>query len=159
MNSNIDNNKRDFFKKTGSLIGLGLCACLTSSILTACDKDEEVSAPFPETLKYIITSASPLANAGGLSEIKIKNSKGTDVSFIIYRADATKFAVLEPICYHRGAGVSLTGGELVCSAHAAKFDKADGHTLSDGSAGVTVPPMKSYAYAFNQSTNELSINA
>ncbi len=165
MENNKNENRRDFLKSAGTLMGLGLCGCLVSSILTACDKDEEITAPAKPTGDYPmikIADFPELANVGGL--VKTKNFLDKDGkpkilarAVFIFRIATDKFISLDSLCLHKSADVELKSGELVCSLHSAKFDKNDGKTLDNGFAGETVPPLSIFGNIFDPINGTLKV--
>lgn len=160
-----DEKRRNFLKTAGGLVGLGICSCVFSSLITACDTDEEIAAPSKPTGDFPVISIADypaLAATGGIVQVVVIGKDGNPVNsgraLIIYRADSTKFAVLDSLCLHKSQDVNLKpNGDLICSAHAAKFDKADGKTLDNGSAGETVPPLRAVGNTFDSVKNELTI--
>ena len=164
-NDKVNENRRGFLKSASALMGLGLCGCVVSSILTACDKDEEVDAPSAPTGDYPylkIAEIPALSAVGGLYKTKNafdKNGAAVTLSdsVIIFRMETNKFVVLNSVCLHAGAPVNISGGtQLICVAHSAEFNKESGAVLSNGTASG-VPPLTVIGNTYDAASNKLTL--
>lgn len=159
----MDNvNRRSFLK----VVGVGLCGCVTASILAACDKDEEIAAPAipsPENYPSVSIADFPALTAvGGIIKTLIKNSKGVTVNsgnpLILYRASDTKFVVLDTTCLHASKEVSISSSGIFCPLHGATFAKETGAVTDPSGAGSGFnQPLKSFKSTFDSIKNTLTI--
>lgn len=164
MEKTIKDDRRDFLLKSAKIAGVTFCGCILGSLLTACDKDEEIAAPpmptgdFP-TLK--IAEYPVLANPGGFMMLKVRYKDGTVANsgnnVFVMRIDQNTFATLDTLCLHKSAGVSLVGGVLTCDLHAAKFDNTTGAVTDLGFAGESFPPLRVFQNEYDAAENELKI--
>lgn len=164
MNKINRENRREFLVKSAKIAGVTFCGCIMGSLLTACDKDEEITAPpmptgdFP-TIK--IADYPVLASVGGFLMLKLKYKDGTFANsgnnVFIFRIDQNTFATLDTICLHKSAAVNLVGGTLTCDLHAAKFSSTTGAITDLGFAGESFPPLRVFPNTFDAEANELKV--
>lgn len=160
------NNRRDFIKKTGTFIGLGLLGGTAGSFMTGCEQDEVVPLPPPATYDIDITQYPALMSVGGATQVNIalKNEEGEltgDVKNVsIKRESESSFIAIDSLCRHQNCIVNLPtqpGGDLVCPCHNVKFSFEDG-SITDVNGISGVPELLVVQiYEFDEANNLLKI--
>jgi len=159
-NKVITNERREFLKKAGIFIGVGLTATSVSSLLTSCEKNQYIVMPPPVTYNLKLADYPGLATIGSTVNVKFTYNK-FDYNLLITKLDATKYSVLDPICTHAGCQVGPVSGkdELVCPCHHVAFSTIDGKVIKDPIAGTWTPkPLTSYTSTFDAGNNILKLN-
>ncbi len=164
MNKINRDERRDFILKSAKIAGVTFCGCIMGSLITACDKDEEIAAPPMPTGDFPVIKIADypaLAAPGGFMMTKLKYKDGSPANsgnnVFIFRIDQSSFATLDTICLHKSAPVNIVGGVLTCDLHAAKFDSATGAITDHGFAGEDFPPLRIFPNEFDAETGELKI--
>ncbi|MDQ1266167.1 MAG: Rieske protein [Bacteroidota bacterium] len=162
--------RRQFLKSAGLLLGGGIALTSMSSIFCSCENDQfvYVAPPPPTTLNVDLSKYSVLSAPGGviIDKFSFTDDNGTtyNKTLAIKRETLTEFVIVDAICSHLGqvpviAPVS-PGGYLSCPAHAAEFG------ISKDNAGlVTANPnnvspltaLTTFESTFDSSKNILSI--
>lgn len=149
--------RRDFLKKAGLLIGAGASVSALSSLIVGC-KDETILTPLPKPgAKYIVdlSKYAALAAEGGIATVTAAQSDdpANILSFIIRRFADNKFIVVQSSCSHqtdRELNPAVdANGNTTCPRHSAVFSlnlDTPGKVVED--KGVAFAPLKSYAYTF-----------
>ncbi len=149
--------RRDFLKKAGFLIGAGASVSALSSLIVGC-KDETILTPLPKPgAKYIVdlSKYSALAAEGGIATVSASQSDDTTkvLTFIVRRFADNKFIVVQSACSHQSDRelnpVADADGNTHCPRHAAVFSlNLDTPGAVVDGKGVTSAPLKSYVYTF-----------
>ena len=145
------NDRREFLKKAGLILGAGLTLPIISNVLDSCNSS--VSPVSSITVK--ISDYSALANIGGAASVTNSGfNQGAPV--IIVKTSATTYRTYSGICPHAGCGVSLAGNnQIVCYCHGSIFAVSSGAVIQ-GPARSGLPLLSN---TFNSSTNTLTITA
>jgi hypothetical protein len=149
--------RRDFLKKAGLLIGAGASVSALSSLIVGC-QDETILTPLPKPgAKYIVdlSKFAVLAAVGGIATVTAPQSDDPKniLSFIIRRFADDKFIVVQSACSHQTDRelnpVADADGNTACPRHGAIFSlniDTPGKVIAD--KGVAFAPLKSYAYTY-----------
>ncbi len=160
-NNNIKQNRREFLKKAGFLLGAGVTATSLSSLVVSC-RDETIPLPPPPPpgATYNI-KVSDYPNLGVVDSIvKCEAVLSTDPSFkilvIVRVLPEDKFLIVSALCSHQSdqelpsqANEQL---HLVCPRHLAEFSlKTDeaGELVVDPN-NVNSGPLKVYDYEYKK---------
>jgi len=128
-NNNHSEQRRDFLKKAGLLLGAGITVTSLSSLIVSCESDIIVpSYTGPVTVN--LSSYSQLATVGGTVKVDsfIDGTKNP-ASFILRRVADKEYVALEAQCSHIQGEFNLpsptsSNQNLVCQYHAAEFSTA-----------------------------------
>ncbi len=152
-------NRRDFLKKAGFMIGVGICAGSVSTILTSCEKDQSIIIPPPQAYSLSLAPFPKLATAGGIEKVVI-SGKNNNKPFIIKRIDQTTFVVHDSICPHQGCEVDLpttpTSG-MDCPCHHVVFSPDDGSVMKNPISWASQPLPSFKVQQFDSGNNILKI--
>lgn len=155
-----NNKRRDFIKKTGAFIGLGILTPSIASVVTSCEKDEVVSLPPPDTYDIDISKYPPLMTVGGMLSVSITLNNGSNKGLVIRRDSEDEFTVLDSLCRHQGCVVELPNeptGDLLCPCHNVTFSFDTGE-VKDKPISDAVPdllPIK--VFEFDKQNNILKL--
>jgi nitrite reductase/ring-hydroxylating ferredoxin subunit len=170
----MENNKnteqrRDFLKKAGALIGAGAAITSLSSLIVGC-KDETIPLPPPPPpgSNYQISLASypSLETVGTIVTCQaiLSTDASKMIKVIVKREDADNFIIIQSGCSHQGdqelpAAVN-TSGNVVCPRHLAEFslNKANAGVLTVNPQGVAAKALKVYNHE-HKKTEQLLVLA
>ena len=156
MKDKMNNNRRDFLKKVGSVAAIGVFASSFAAVINSCEQDEVKPAPDPETVDIDVSS---IPASGGVAKVIATLKSGDKKSLAITRVDAVTFIVLDLHCHHQGCAVDIAalGQDFNCPCHDVKYNPLTGaitvKPISDSFPGLT----KYKVFDFNASTNILKI--
>jgi nitrite reductase/ring-hydroxylating ferredoxin subunit len=149
------NNRRDFLKKTGAMIGATVFSGTIITALCSCEKDE-FSPIVSQDLTIDLAKYPDLQKVGGVASISVVGQNNTSVPLLLKRLTAATFGVYSDLCPHRGVPVQLGETDFYCPAHGLRFSEDDGKVTKDpNSIGVT--QLNTYVYTFDQSKNVLTV--
>ena len=98
------------------------CACLIAGgLVSACAS--LATRPVPTAggrVRLVLADHPELTRIGGA--MKILPEGATDPLYVL-RLESGEFAVLSPICTHRGCVVDLHGPRLICPCHGSTYDR------------------------------------
>lgn len=145
---NNTSDRRNFLKKAGTLLGVGLTLPVISSVLTSCEQDEKapVAVVPPGGYDLDLSKYPKLAAVGGVVKVTIPGKNG-GAPLVITRKDAATFVVLDSTCPHAGCEVDLPVGasnEMDCPCHHAFFSNLDGSVTKNPVSGWAGEPLKNY---------------
>lgn len=101
---------------------VAVCACIaTSTLMGACASMATHPVPMSGGRVAIKLVDHPdLARPGGVLKIL---PQGTSESLYVLALDNDAFAVVSPICTHKGCTVDAQGARLVCPCHGSTYDR------------------------------------
>ncbi len=113
MSANEPIDRRDF---------VAVCALsLLTPMLGACASLQALPVPMEGgRIRLRLSDHPALAQPGG--SIKIQPNGAKDPLYVL-ALPAAEFAVLSPICSHRGCTVDIKGPSLVCPCHGSTYDR------------------------------------
>ena len=130
MQNNIySEERRDFLKKAGMLLGAGASVSALSSLIVGC-KDELVLTPLPKPgAKFVIdlSQYSALAAEGGIAVVSAPQSDDPKniMKFIVRRFANNKFIAVQSYCSHQTDReldpIVDANGDTRCPRHGAIF--------------------------------------
>ena len=144
-NNNHSEQRRDFLKKAGMLLGAGVTMTSLSSLIVSCEKDIVLpAAPSAGTVTISLSSYPVLSEVGGTAKvIGFVDGTTTEVTYIVRRDSQTDFVALEALCPHAGGDFILptstsSDQNLKCTLHQAEFytDLAKEGQLASDPKGV-----------------------
>lgn len=158
-----NNQRRDFLKRAGMLLGAGLSVTSLSSLIVSCEKDEILPPPPPGSNVTIKLSDYPsLLTVGGIQKVSVKTP--SSLMFIVKRESEKEFLIFEALCPHQGEELipdpDKTGKKINCPKHAVDFStlKADKGQVISNPQAVNVDALKTdYSYEFDAVKNVLKI--
>jgi nitrite reductase/ring-hydroxylating ferredoxin subunit len=148
-NNKLTEQRRDFLKKAGALLGAGAAVTSLSSLIVGC-KDETIPLPPPPP---------PGSNYQvDLSAYPALETVGTILTCqaIVKRDDADKFIIVQNNCSHQGdqeLPPTVNGkGHIVCPRHLAEFslNTGDAGALAANPQGVAAKALKVYGYEYKK---------
>ena len=158
-NKKLTEQRRDFLKKAGALIGAGAAVTSLSSLIVGC-KDETIPLPPPPppgSNYQVDLSAYPALETAG-TILTCTAVLSTDASklikVIVKREDANTFIIVQNNCSHQGdqeLPAAVNGsGNIVCPRHLAEFslNKANAGVLAANPQGVAAKALKVYGYEY-----------
>ncbi|MBM2814200.1 MAG: Rieske protein [Ignavibacteria bacterium] len=141
--------RREFLKSAGALLGAGLAFTSFSSLLCSCENDQYIfNPPPPPTSIDIDLSKYPNLGADGGAVIDnfsyTVEGKTYTLRLAIARKSSTEYIIVAANCTHQGVPLNL-GEPLVCPLHSAKFNLAkDPPGKVAETAGQKVTDLKTY---------------
>ena len=100
-NKIITNERRDFLKKAGIFLGVGLTATSVSSFLTSCEKNQYIVMPPPVTYPLKIADFPGLDTVGKSVPVNFTYNN-FDYNLLITKKPDGTYSVLDPVCPHAG---------------------------------------------------------
>lgn len=155
-----NNQRRDFLKKAGTVVGIGVFASAFGSVITSCERDEIVPAPDPETIDLDMSKYPQLATVGAMDIIEIQRKDGSPLKLFLKRASIDHFIVLEALCRHQVGPLVLPStpeGSLRCVLHSATFNTDTGALINNPTSDTVPDLIKFRVFEFNRTTNILRI--
>lgn len=157
MEKKFNSNRREFLKKTGIVIGMGVALSGSSLLMNSCEKDESPIPPPPPT-KIDLSPYSSLSAVGGFALVTVASIKK---NLMISRIDNSTFVVLDAVCTHQGClinGIPNSSGDITCACHGASFKIVDGSVVK-GVSGWTPIGLKWYTSAtYDSAKNQLLVD-
>ena len=146
------NNRREFLKKAGLLLGAGLALPVVSNVLSSCNTNS-VTPVSSITVK--ITDYPALTNTGGATSVTNAGfNQGAPV--IIVKTSASTFNTFSGICPHEGCSVDPpANNQIYCQCHGSIFSTTDGGVLR----GPARSALQSLTNSFNSTSNILTIGS
>jgi len=143
------NDRREFLKKAGLLLGVGFTLPIISNVLNSCNST--VNPVGSITVK--ITDYPALSNIGGATSVTNAGfNQGARV--IIVRTSSTTYNTYSGICPHAGCGVDPpSNNQILCNCHGSIFSTSNGSVLR-GPARSGLPLLSN---VFDNTTNILTI--
>lgn len=163
MNENeIKNERRDFLKKIGAIVGVSISLPVISSVISSCEQDENPIPQPPKELTEIDLNRYPSLNTVGGSVKILLPGKNNNHPIILYRKSENEIVVLSSICLHAGCEVNLPQAgkiELRCPCHFVIFSAEDGSILTNPISGEWsgVPLDKFDVIEFDKTKNILKV--
>lgn len=165
MEKNKD--RRNFMKKAGAFIGLGVLAPTLGSVATSCERDEVqvIDPPEPTTYDINLNDYPALKTVGGdaafsLDLVDEDGNVYQKLSIVAKRVSEDEFWVLDALCRHQGCDVILPDspdGDLVCPCHNVYFDFETGE-VTDSPISDHVPDLKQIkVFGFDKENNILKL--
>jgi Rieske Fe-S protein len=161
-NKNNSDNRREFLKKAGVLLGAGITVTSLSSLIVSCEKDELLPAPPVGSSATINLADYPsLLSVGGFAICTIKTPQ--ELSYMVKRESSTEFLIFQTLCPHQGEPLLLpdkAGANIFCPRHNVEFSplKDSKGNVVKNPQGVSVGALKSnYTYEYDSAKNILKI--
>lgn len=154
-----DQNRRNFLKTAGVMIGVTVAAGTIGSALSSCERDETPPGPKPgETADVDLSLYPVLATIGGVAKVTVKNTK-----YIIKRDSSSAFLVYSAICPHQGCEVDLPtapNAGAMCPCHAVVFSMTKGENgkVLNNPQGVSTGPLPTLTSSYDAGKNILKIS-
>lgn len=164
MEKNIQNeNRRDFLKKAGIFIGVGIGTSSLSSLLNSCQSDQSIFIPPPELYSLDLKDPkySALQTVGVSIETKIAGKNNNNPLYIKH-VDTPTFVVFDSSCSHEGCTVGLPTSptaDIICPCHQVQYNSDTGEVTKNPVSGWSPIPLKKYeVVSFDSANNILKIN-
>lgn len=165
MEKNKD--RRNFMKKAGTFLGLGILAPTIGTVATSCERDEVqvIDPPPPTTYDIDLNEYPALKTVGGdaafsLDLIDENGEVYQKLSIVAKRASEDEFWVLDALCRHQGCDVILPDspdGDLVCPCHNVDFSFETGE-VTNKPISDPVPDLKKIkVFEFDKANNILKL--
>ena len=149
----ILNDRREFIKKAGLLLGAGLSLPVISTFISSCSKNEGPVNPGGGPLTVKISDYPALSTIGNAVKVTSADFNGGRAVMIIKTGTAA-FLTLSTKCTHMGCEVNLpSGGEIHCPCHGSIYSAADGSVIQ-GPAPAALPKL---ANTYDSGTGILTI--
>lgn len=155
------NPRRDFLKKTGALIGIGVFSGPVVSMLCSCEKDELNPAIPDQSLKLNLneTAYAALQTIGSVIIIEVKGIDGAKIPLIVKRKGETEFGVYNRNCPHLGVPVlkgATDADDVYCPLHSVKF-ATDTGLVTANPQSISITTLKKYNYTYDPAGKILSV--
>jgi nitrite reductase/ring-hydroxylating ferredoxin subunit len=134
MEKNFNSNRREFLKKTGIVIGMGVALSGSSLLMNSCEKDES-PLPSPPPTPIDLGQYPALSAAGGFAAVGLTSVKK---NLLISRLDNNQFVVLDAVCTHAKCvinGTPNSSGVITCACHYVSFNVKDGSVVQHPVSG------------------------
>ncbi len=150
MAEEIKNNRREFLKKSGMVVGFGLMLPVLPSFLSSCSSNS--TGPTEITVKI---SDYPGLSVNGTPVFVSQSGFNSGSPVIVTRVSSSVFTIYSAKCTHEGATVNLPSGSTIrCSQHGAVFSAADGSVIS----GPANSPLQKFNGTYDSVNNTLLIS-
>ncbi|MBL7997207.1 MAG: Rieske (2Fe-2S) protein [Candidatus Kapabacteria bacterium] len=149
----MQNNRREFFIKAASMLGVAVSATSVATLLASCEEDTIKNSG--QTISVDISGDKALETVGGVVAKTIGGN-----STVVVRASESEYVVLSRVCSHQGCTVSVPANaseRIVCPCHLAEFNPLTGAQVKEPNASGTRGPLKRYASSYNPSTKTLTV--
>jgi Rieske Fe-S protein len=150
----INDQRRDFIKKSLGMTGIFLCAGSLTTLLDSCSSNP-VNSNLTGSATLDISTVPELAAAGGVTE-KTFSGQFDSKPIIIIRDTETNFLAFSTVCTHEGNKVNKpvnATNDLVCPAHNSHFSPKTGARIS----GPASSGLQKFNTSFATATNILTI--
>jgi Rieske Fe-S protein len=157
------NNRRNFLKGAGAVLGVGIAYIPMSALLNSCEETETIPVPPPPppgaNFKISIADYPALQTVGGFAVAVDTKDK---LSFLIKRETDTEFLVCTQICPHQQCEVKIpksAGADFNCPCHDVGFSavKATYGQVTTNPFGVGVTALQTYTSTYDATANTLTI--
>jgi nitrite reductase/ring-hydroxylating ferredoxin subunit len=147
---NCNQNRRNFIKNAGLMVGAGILTVTATSFVTSCEKDQVLAPPPKENITIDLTRYPALLSANGMLIVTLVDANGKPLvnktgkkynngnPIAIMRDAANNFTVLDTYCPHQGCLIPLPsaiGDNMVCPCHQWEFSSKTG-ALVKGTSGT-----------------------
>jgi cytochrome b6-f complex iron-sulfur subunit len=145
--------RRNFLKQSGILLGISLTSIVLPGLLSSCSNSTSPTNNSTNPIK--LADYPALLNVNGSVKITISGKNGGK-PMIVLRESPSQFSVLSTVCKHQGCEVDLPDSSKVihCPCHGSQYSADDGAVLQ----GPTTQPLDKLNWSFDSANNLLTIN-
>lgn len=153
----MKNNRRNFLKNAGVMLGFGLSLPVVSSLTSSCDKNEGPLINSNKELDINVADYPGLANIGGSAKVKDTNFN-SGASVIVIRKTDKEYVTYTSTCTHQGCEVDLPNNEkMQCGCHGSIFSVNAGEVLGKPFDGTDIKPLPMLQNSFDEVMGILTI--